>query len=179
VQSNNELVYCAIGSVVASVAACYDVKLRRIPNYLTGAGLLSGLLMHFSLDGWKGLLGSLLAALAAGCIFLVFFMAGGMGGGDVKLMIAVAAITGLQETGSLLICTSLAGGAMGIVLALMRGAFRQTLSNVTAIAGHHLHHGLTPHPELHVQNKAMLRLPYGVAIAAGSVATLYLQRIHG
>ena len=51
---------------------------------------------------------------------------------------------------------------------MMRGRLKQTLSNVAALASHHKEEGLKPHPDLHVMNANNLRLPYGVAIAAGS-----------
>jgi prepilin peptidase CpaA len=76
-----------------------------------------------------------------------------------------------------LILTSLAGGVLGILLALARGRLRQTLYNVSALAHHHRTAGLTPHSELNVSNDATLRLPYGLAIAAGCTATLLLLRV--
>ena len=64
---------------------------------------------------------------------------------------------------------------MGIGLALLRGRLKETLGNMASLAQHHGRRGLTPHDELNVSNTAALRLPYGVAIAAGCCATLYLQ----
>jgi prepilin peptidase CpaA len=48
-----------------------------------------------------------------------------------------------------------------------------------ALLRHHLALGLTPHPELNVENGAALRLPYAMAIAAGSFLTFYLQKVQG
>jgi prepilin peptidase CpaA len=176
-QLEKELVYPAAASVFALVGAGYDLKSRRIPNFVTGPALLAGLLLHLTFDGWHGLLLSLAAGLICGAIFLIFYLAGGMGAGDVKLITAVGCLAGLSNSAYLLILTSLAGGAMGIGLALMRGQLRSTLMNVGALATHHRHQGLTPHPDLNVRNAATLRLPYGLAIAAGSCITLYLQGI--
>jgi prepilin peptidase CpaA len=167
--------YLVIASLCAIVGAAFDIKSRRIPNMLTGPALLAGLLLHLGLDSWRGLLTSFAAAMICGGIFLLFYVAGGMGAGDVKLMAAVASLAGLPSTPYLLIITSLAGGVMAIGLALMRGQLKQTLLNVGALASHHAQAGLAPHPDLNVQNAGSLRLPYGIAIAVGSVATLYLQ----
>lgn len=176
---DNHLFYCTAGLVCAVFAAYHDVTERRIPNYLTGAGVLSGLLLHLGLDGWKGFLSASAAMLIAGVIFFIFFAAGGMGGGDVKLVAAVASLIGIQHVAYLLILTSLAGGVMAIWMAMGRGLLRTTASNVFHLANHHLRKGLTPHPVLNIENKATLRLPYGVAIAAGSFLTLYLTRAQG
>jgi prepilin peptidase CpaA len=169
-----EFVYPAVATAVALIGATTDIKSRRIPNYLTGPAILLGLLLHLSLDGWRGLLTSLAAGLICGTIFLLFYLAGGMGAGDVKLITAVGCIAGLSDAAYLLVLTSLAGGAMGIVFALMRGRLKETLANVAALASHHKDEGLKPHPDLNVLNANNLRLPYGVAIAAGSTITFYL-----
>lgn len=172
-----EFVYPAAATVVALIGAGTDIKSRRIPNYLTGPAILAGLLLHTSLDGFHGLWTSLAAGLICGGIFLVFYLAGGMGAGDVKLITAVGCIAGLNCAAYLLVATSLAGGVMGVVFAMMRGKLKQTMRNVGALASHHKEEGLTPHPDLNVLNADNLRLPYGVAIAAGSTITFYLLGI--
>jgi len=169
-----EFVYPAVATAVALVGAGFDIKSRRIPNVLTLPAILAGLLLHGLLDGWHGLLTSLAAGLICGVIFLIFYLAGGMGAGDVKLITAVGALAGLSNAAYLLVLTSLAGGVMGIAFALMRGRLKQTLFNVAALAEHHKDEGLKPHPDLNVLNQGTLRLPYGVAIAAGCTITFYL-----
>ncbi len=174
---SKEFVYPAAASVTALIAAGFDVKSRRIPNFVTGPAILGGLLLHSFYDGWHGFLASLAAALICGVVFLIFYMAGGMGAGDVKLITAVGSLAGLSNSASVLIITALAGGVMGICFALLRGQLKSTLFNVATLATHHKHQGLTPHPEINVRNASTLRLPYGLAIAAGSCITLYLQGI--
>jgi len=169
-----EFVYPAAATVVALIGAGTDIKSRLIPNYLTGPAFLIGLLLHVSLDGWHGLWTSFAAGLICGVVFLVLYLAGGMGAGDVKLIAAVGCIAGLPDIVYLLVLTSLAGGVMGVVFAMVRGRLKQTLLNVASLASHHKEEGLKPHPELNVLNSDTLRLPYGVAIAAGSTLTLYL-----
>lgn len=97
-----------------------------------------------------------------------------MGAGDVKLITAVGCIAGLSEVGYLLILTALAGGVMAIFLALYRGRLKETLVNMGALVVHHRTEGLAPHPELNIANSQTLRLPYAVAIAAGSALSFGL-----
>jgi prepilin peptidase CpaA len=172
---NQEFVYPIAASVVALIGAAFDVKSRRIPNKLTGPALLFGMALHLTLDGWHGLLNCVAAGLICGGVFLVFYLAGGMGAGDVKLITAVGCLAGLTNTAYLLVLTALAGGVMAIGLALVRGRLKETLLNVGALANHHKNQGLTAHPDLNVRNENTLRLPYGLAIAAGCTITLYLQ----
>jgi len=170
----SELVYPAAALVCATIGAVYDVRSRRIPNFVTLPAIAFGLLLHSSLGGWRQLGASAAAGLICGLIFLLFYLAGGMGAGDVKLMTAAGCIAGLPLTAQLLIATSLAGGAMAIGLALYRGRFKETLLNIGALALHHKTEGLTPHPEFNIGNTATLRLPYALAIAAGSALSLCL-----
>ncbi len=172
---DREFVYPVAATACALIGAGFDIKSRRIPNILTGPALLAGLLLHLSLDGWHGLLSSFGAALLCGAVFLIFHLAGGMGAGDVKLIAATGCMVGLPNSGYLLVLTAITGGVMAVGMALMRGRLKSTLFNVAALATHHKEQGLTPHPELNVLNASTLRLPYGLAIAAGCCATLYMQ----
>jgi prepilin peptidase CpaA len=136
---------------------------------------LFGLALHLALGGWGQLFTALAAGIICGLVFLVFYIAGGMGAGDVKLIMAVGCIAGLSHVAYLLVLTALSGGAMAIVLAVSRGRLQQTLTNVGALASHHGHEGLQPHPEINLSNSQTLRLPYALAIAGGSLLTLYFQ----
>lgn len=169
-----EFVYPAAALVCATIGAIYDVRSRRVPNVLTLPAILFGLLLHFTLGGWRQLGSALAAGLICGLIFLVLYVAGGMGAGDVKLITAVGCIAGLPRTGYLLILTALAGGVMALGLVLYRGRFKETVSNIGALAVHHRHEGLAPHPELNIANTQALRLPYALAIAAGTALMFFV-----
>ncbi len=164
------------GTVVASslLAAVCDTRTRRIPNLLTFPVMLLGLGLHFS-AGWREGLEALGALTICGVVFLMFYLAGGMGAGDVKLIAAEGCLVGLSNVVPLLALTAIAGGLLAIVYAAMRGRVRATLMNVLALVSHHARRGLQAHPELHVLNAATLRLPYALAIAAGAMMTIYLQ----
>jgi prepilin peptidase CpaA len=170
---NPNIVYGGTALLCAAAAAVFDLRTRRIPNLLTGFSILFGLLLHFILGGWSQLGWSAAAALIGGGVFLVFYLAGGMGGGDVKLMSAVACIAGYQSVVELLLSTAIMGGIFALLLALVRGQLKQTLQNIGALLVHHRISGLTPHPELNLKNTRTLRLPYAIAIAAGCLITLF------
>jgi prepilin peptidase CpaA len=173
--SQSELTYPATAAACAVLGSVFDVRSRRIPNFITMPAFLFGLALHLALGGWGQLFLSLAAGVICGLVFLLFYIAGGMGAGDVKLIMAVGCIAGFSHIAYLLVLTALSGGVMAIVLALSRGRLQQTISNVGAIAAHHSHEGLQPHPELNLSNAETLRLPYALAIAGGSLLTLYFQ----
>jgi prepilin peptidase CpaA len=160
------LLLCALA--IASVGAVKDFRGHRIPNWLTYSGLLVALLVRLGLGGWTELRGGLLGMLFAGGIFLLLFLLGGMGGGDVKLMAAVGAWVGLAHVGILLIMSAIAGGLLAVGNVLVHKRMFESLRNVVELVRHHLTEGLAPHPTLNVQQAGTLRLPYGLAIAIGT-----------
>ena len=157
---NHSLVYSALATVLALAAACIDVRSRKIPNVLTMASFLLGVTVHFIVAGGADGLQALLAGVIAGLIFFLFYVAGGMGAGDVKLIAGLSACYGLSNMPYLLVFTSLAGGVMALVVALRHGRLRETMGNMGTLAVHHSRSGLVPHDELHVGNRNALRLPY-------------------
>ena len=46
--------------------------------------------------GWRGAGSALLGTLAGASVFLIFYLLGGMGGGDVKLMAGFGALLGSE-----------------------------------------------------------------------------------
>lgn len=170
--TNPATIYLWTAFLCAVVGASCDWRRRRIPNALTGPAALLGLALHLAIGGWLSLTTALLAGVVAGGVFLLFFLAGGMGGGDVKLVAAVSCCAGLRHVSGILIATALAGGVMAMALAVASGRLRQTASNVGALLFHHASDGLGPHPQLNLRNATTQRLPYGIAICAGTAMTL-------
>lgn len=73
-------------TVVVVLAATWDLRERRIPNWLTLAGIVAGFAIN-----WKLALPGAALALAAQLPFLALRQTGA---GDVKLMAAVGALAG-------------------------------------------------------------------------------------
>ncbi len=173
--SSTDIWFCAVALGCAALACTHDVRTRRIPNWLTGPAALGALLVHFALGGWASLASAAAAGLIAGLAMLAFFLAGGMGAGDVKLMAAVACFTGLHPLSALLVATALAGAVCALVIAWHKAALRQTLVSCVRLAQHHHGNGLVPHGEHNVRSGTGLRMPFALPIAAGCVCALLLQ----
>jgi prepilin peptidase CpaA len=167
-----QLMFIAGSLSCASIGSVHDVRERRIPNRITGPAILAGLTLHMVYGGWGGLGDSALAGLIAGGIFLLFFLAGGMGAGDVKLMTAVGCFAGLSPLRMVVISTVVAGAVFALAVGIYNGRLRETLRNVGALLLHHSQQGLKPHPDLNLTNSNTLRLPFALPIAAGCLFTL-------
>lgn len=153
----------------ASLAAAWDLRCGRIPNWLTYTAIVLGLLSRTMLGGWRGSLDGLAAGLIGGGVFLIFFLVRGMGAGDVKLMTAVGVWSGLHHLAAVMIATALAGGVLALGLIVFHKRASRTLRNLGVLFRFHVLSGLTPHPEINLQNPQALRVPYALAIAAGTI----------
>ncbi len=167
-----ETVYALTAFLCAAAGAVSDIRTRRIPNWLTGGGMLVGLALHGWLGGWRALGTAGAGGVIAGSIFLLFYLAGGMGAGDVKLITAVCCLAGFSAVASILLGTALLGGVFAVVLALLHHRLKETFANTGRLIAHHGAGGLRPHPNLNLANPRTLRLPYGLAIAAGAGSSL-------
>jgi prepilin peptidase CpaA len=108
------------------VAAILDCWKFRVHNLVTLPFLASGLIYHAYLDSGT-LAGSLAGMLFGFATLFVFFLAGGMGAGDVKLMAGVGAWLGMPLTFHVFVAASLACGIYALVLMIAYGQLRQTL----------------------------------------------------
>lgn len=136
---------CALAALLI-VASVTDLRTRIISNRLN---LTIALLAPFwwlagGLSPWPDIAVQLLAALIVFALFATLFAFGCMGGGDVKLLTALALWFPWQATLSMLMLMAVLGGAVTIVTVV--------------------HHRMT-------RRLGQPQIPYGVAI---SLAALWL-----
>jgi len=142
--------------VVTCAAAAIDVRTRRIPNLLTGAAALAALAVHVPAGPFAVMtaLAVMLSAFVAGS---VAFSAGWFGGGDVKLIAACCGFASFPGAIALVLYVLVAGALLALVTAAARGRLVALVHSTATLAAHGA-----------PLEKGVL-LPYGVAIAAGSV----------
>jgi prepilin peptidase CpaA len=155
--------------LVACVGGISDLHSARIPNWLTYNAIVSGLVLRLAVLGWSGLGSGSFAVLVAGGIFFLLFMIGAMGGGDLKLMVSVAAWAGSEHFLFVLIAAALAGGLLAVGYIIFGQGIRSTVRNIVDLICFRLTFGFIPHPELNVCQPGTLRVPFGVAIAMGTL----------
>jgi prepilin peptidase CpaA len=158
---------------IALVAVVFDVRTRRIPNWLTFGAAAAAL----AYGAWSGGLSGLGTAgagwLAGAALFFPFFALGGMGAGDVKLLAALAAWLGPAESVWLAMFAAAAGGVLGLGVALAHGYMRAAGSNLWLMVMHWRTQGLSPVPGLTLKDSKSPRLAYAIPITIGVVCTLW------
>jgi prepilin peptidase CpaA len=163
--------------VLILIAAVYDWKYRRIPNWLTLTGVVVGLGANVMLAGISGAWLSVSGAGLALLIYLPLYALRALGGGDVKLMAAIGALVGPFVWWWIFVYTALIGGVIALVVIVTRGRFQRTFKNLGMIVLSlvRLRRPADTNPELDVRTAPRShKLPHAVTIAVGAVAYLIL-----
>jgi len=122
-----------LATVAIGIAASVEDLLRRqVSNWIPVVALIAGLVIHYVERGWAGVWSSALGAVCGFGVFLVFYLLGGMGGGDVKLMAGFGALLG--GAGQLFEAAIWTGG-VGALLALGVLGYRFLRSRFSAGGG--------------------------------------------
>lgn len=160
-------------AVAAALVGCWtDLRTRRIPNTLTAPLWVAGLVWSTASAGWEGFAESVLGCAIFALPYLVLYAVAGGGAGDAKMTGALGAwlgpIGGLWALG----CVAVAGGVIAATAAVVRGRGRDLAINIAGMSlamigaiGARARRG----PVVAWTNEQTQMMPYGLAIAAGTV----------
>jgi prepilin peptidase CpaA len=158
--------------ILALVAAGFDIRYRRIPNWLVLSGIAAGFAWNLYSSGWSGL-GHAAAGLGLGfALYFPLYLLRARGAGDVKLLAAVGAIVGPGNCFWVFLLTAVLGGVIAMIVVTLHGRLRHTLFNVSWIMSDllRLRAPYKSSGELDVTTEKGLRLPHGAMIAVGAAA---------
>jgi prepilin peptidase CpaA len=120
-----------IAIVVGLAAVIDDLARRHIANWIPAAALAGGFGWQIGRSGWQGALTALAGTAAGFAVFLIFYLLGGMGGGDVKLMAGFGALLGTGRLLEAALWTAGIGGIMALVVVGWRALRRSTSASGT------------------------------------------------
>jgi prepilin peptidase CpaA len=150
-----------MAGLIGVAASIDDLWRRQISNWIPCSAFAGGVILHTVQHGWRGAGASLAGALAGAGVFLVFYLLGGMGGGDVKLMAGFGALLGVQQLFQAALWTAGCGGLMALAVIAAR-AIRNLWASNRARAGKPAAEVLVAPPAGNSDS-----IPYAPAIAAG------------
>jgi len=104
-----------IAIVVGMAAVIDDLARRHIANWIPAAALAGGFGWQIGQSGWQGVLTALAGTVVGFAVFLIFYLLGGMGGGDVKLMAGFGALLGAGRLLEAALWTAGIGGIIALV----------------------------------------------------------------
>jgi prepilin peptidase CpaA len=125
-----------IAVLVGLAAMIDDLARRQIANWIPLSALAGGFGWQIGQSGVNGLLYAGIGTVAGFAVFLVFYLLGGMGGGDVKLMAGFGALLGFHRLLEAALWTAGVGGLIAIgVLSVraLRGALGWTKSSTAKL----------------------------------------------
>lgn len=158
----------SIGLTLAGciVASFFDIRQRRIPNWLTATIAVSAIAVNAF--GGPRSVGMSLAIMAVLTVAgTVVYSRGGIGGGDIKLAIAASALLSFPLCVPFLLYTAIGGGLLAIAYLVARGK-TQAISRTVLMATMG-----APGPP---PNKAET-MPYAVAFAFGAILVALSQSV--
>lgn len=159
------------------VAAASDVARYRIPNtivYAIVAAFAVGAIFNFA---WPAIVWPVLAGVAMFLLGAGLFALGLFGGGDVKLIAAMALWTGFADLPRFLLIMGAAGGLIGLVLLLKRRRQQPAMASSAATpvepSATHAAVAAAPTPQTPASEAPRptrkSHIPYGVGIAVAGL----------
>lgn len=156
--------------IVASVSDCRTYK---IPNWLTGGGVLFGLgyslVVPFS--PYTAFLWALGGLLVGFVMMVPLYAIRAMGAGDVKLMAMIGTFLGVQDTFFAVIATFIVGGIAAIGFGFFHRALGRMFTNIRSAAQVTVLSVIGGiRPDTHIDASSSVgKLPYGVSISIGTI----------
>ncbi len=158
-------------------ASWIDYKDHRVPNWLTAALAVTGLVAQLWFFQWWGLGQGLLGFLVGFGVLIVPWLMYGMGAGDVKLMMAIGCWLGPWTT---LICYcvgAVVGGVLAVVMIVATGRVGHAYANLMTIK-HKIMSRDTIFSEFGSAKsfgETSQLLPYGVPLTIGTLIVFFGQ----
>lgn len=149
-----------------AVSAGTDLWRGLIYNWVSLPAVVAGLFLGAWHGGWWGLGLAGLGMLLGGGLFLVPFLWGAVGGGDVKLMAAVGALAGPGFAIKTALYGCLLGGAWALVVMLVKGRLGAGLGNLGRALWGLVTPGLRAEPP---RDLGLPGIPLAVCLAGGAV----------
>ena len=170
-----KILIASITLLVAGLAVYTDVRWAKIFNVVTVPAILLGLILNSVFGGIGGLVMSLQGiGIGLGVFLLTAFLGRILGGGDIKLFIALGALQGPTFLLWTIAATAGAGAVLAIVIALYNRILISKLKSLATICY------LRAFQKVPMQidpDAPGPRLPYAIAIAIGAVVVMAVIKL--
>lgn len=159
---------------LTGAAAVFDVKERRIPNWLIVFALVAGILLNC----WQGVAHVWDSCWGFGLgigVFFVPFALGWVGAGDVKLTGAIGAVLGYAWLPRVMFYSALTGGILAMLSLIRNGISWHAFKDLWTDLPMAVHSRGAAPPRITTKSEMVRTIPYGVAISIGTLIAFYLD----
>lgn len=171
--ANTSQLYLACLIAPCLLALCwYDCRYRKLPNPMTMGLAVLCAIARLYMGGMEGLTDGALGGLVCGLFLFIPFLLKSAGGGDVKMMFATGVIVGFRYSFAEMLFVSIAGLVLAIVLLCLGKVAAKRLLHYLRIIFDWRYDRKKGAEGLPPKESEKGRIPFGVAIAVGTLATL-------
>ena len=150
----------SLSLIVLGISSVYDLLSRRVPNYLTGIAAIIALLYPWLTNNSIGITSSYLGGFLGLMFFLLPYIGGFMGAGDVKLFGVTGLFVGVEQILSLSLYVSIAGGILALIYLIEHKIRNIVIKDIKDI-----------------QTVSKIKLPYAIAIFSGAFYMFISERM--
>ena len=174
-------------TVLVLVVAFYDLRERRIPNFLVFPAMLIGVVIHLLAgargafaDGLQGgRLAGLVGLVVGFLLLLIPYVVGGMKAGDVKFLMAIGALAGWSDAVRILLAAVLFYPVMAVFYVVRERKMRLTWLRFRRVFWNFLGFFMPGWRLYALRLEGMdttgadsVRTPFGVALAVGTLIVI-------
>lgn len=152
-----------------------DLRSQKIYNRVLCPALIYALSYYSVTAGMQGVLFSLKGAGLGIVLFLLPYLMGGIGAGDVKLLAIVGVLKGTEFVFYSFILAAITGGIIALFILIRRGEILKTLRRLVTVLKIAILSRLTVWNMPSLNDEEKISFPYGVAIAVGSILSFVVM----
>ena len=167
-----EVLLISLVAIALIVATYTDIRYGKIYNWTTLPAILIGIALHTYGHWWIGFLLSVGGAVLVMALFLFLGPLVGIGGGDIKLMMAVGALLALPLSLWALLYSAVIGGVMAVFVM----AKHKALLSTTQTMASNLYSGFLTKSQTDLTSGSIkVKFRYSPAILIGTVLAIIIQ----
>ena len=171
--------------VLLSLSVYFDIIKRKISNRITMPAILIGIIGSTVSSGLDGFLFSIFGFAFGLAVFLIPYISGGVGAGDVKLMAAIGALMGWKFVLFSSLGTAIVGGVIAVIYMIYKSSLKNTMINalglilkplakwIFKVTGNKKSYKVMQYFEKNKMEMENEYIPYAVAIAIGTFGVLF------
>ena len=155
-------------------SAYTDLAKGKIYNWITYPAIFLGFIFRILSEGGPGFISSLFGAFLGFIFLFLFFIIGGIGAGDVKLMTAVGAFGGGLFLLWVLYYTAIVGGFVAVFILLVKGELGKGMKRTFYFLKNIF---LPAEKKVSLNDSSQITVPFGAIIVVGTYLTYFLVGI--
>lgn len=146
-------IHTTVALLISTIGGIYDLKSRRIPNWLTFGTFGIALIISIFQFKLSAVFNCVLGFFVGILLLIIPYLMGGMGAGDVKLLGAIGALVGWKSVILIFLYSAVSGLVLGLAWIMFTPGHLKFLITTGQIL-----------PQVDKKDK----VPYGIAIMLGT-----------